>query len=61
MLPELAGAIRPESVEGAEAFLKHIDTPNRVVLQLTPDYRLDFDSSKMWQHRPDAAPPGRLS
>jgi len=37
-----------------------LDTPNRVVLKLTPEYKLDFDSSKMWQHRPDAAPPGRL-
>lgn len=37
MLPELARAIRPDSQEGAEAFLKHIDTPNRVVLQLTPE------------------------
>ncbi len=35
-------------------------TPNRVVLQLTPEYQLDFDSRKMWTHRPDAAPPGRL-
>ena len=60
MLPELATAVRPESKEGAKAFLEHLDTPNRVVLKLTPEYKLDFDSSKMWQHRPDAAPPGRI-
>ena len=29
-------------------------------LEETGEYKLDFDSSKMWQHRPDAAPPGRL-
>jgi hypothetical protein len=60
MLPELANAVRPESKEGAKAFLEHLTTPNRVVLKLTPEYKLDFDSSKMWQYRPDAAPPGRL-
>lgn len=60
MLPELARVLRPDSAEGAAAMLSHLDTPNRVVLQLTPDYRLDFDSRKMWTHRPDAAPPGRL-
>ena len=60
MLPELANAVRPESKEGAKAFLEHFATPNRVVLKLTPEYKLDFDSAKMWQHRPDAAPPGRL-
>jgi hypothetical protein len=60
MLPELARALRPDSEEGAQAMLAHLDTPNRVVLQLTPDYRLDFDSRKMWTHARDAAPPGRL-
>ena len=24
------------------------------------EYKLDFDSKKMWKDRPDAAPPGRL-
>ena len=60
MLPALAKALRPDSAEGAAAMLEHLDTPNRVVLQLTPEYRLDFDSTKMWVHKPDAAPPGRL-
>ena len=60
MLPELARALRPDSEEGAAAMLAHLDTPNRVVLQLTPEYRLDFDSRKMWTHARDAAPPGRL-
>lgn len=60
MLPELARALRPDSPEGAAAMLEHLDTPNRVVLRMTPEYRLDFDSRKMWTHRPDAAPPGRL-
>ncbi len=61
MLPELASVLRPDSAEGAAAMLEHLDTPNRVVLQLTPEYRLDFDSRKMWQHRPNAAPPGRIT
>jgi general stress protein 26 len=60
MLPELAKALRPESEEGAAAMLEHLDTPNRIVLQLTAEFQLDFDSRKMWIHRPDAAPPGRL-
>jgi hypothetical protein len=61
MLPGLARALRPDSEEGATAMLDHLATPNRVVLELTPEYQLDFDSRKMWTHRPDAAPPGRLS
>jgi general stress protein 26 len=60
MLPELARVLRPDSPEGANAMLQHLDTPNRVVLELTPEVRLDFDSSKMWTKRPEAAPPGRL-
>lgn len=60
MLPELARVLRPDSEEGAQSMLEHLDTPNRVVLQLTPEYSLDFDSKKMWVHRPSAAPPGRL-
>ncbi len=60
MLPELARVLRPDSEEGAAAMLEHLDTPNRVVLQLTPEYQLDFDSRKMWVQKPDAAPPGRL-
>ena len=59
MLPRLARKIRPDDPSGEKAFLDFIDTPNRVVLQLTPDFGLDFDSAKMWQCRPDAAPPGR--
>ncbi len=59
MLPELARAIRPDDPSGEQAFLEHLQTPNRVVIQLTPEFKLDFDSSKMWAHRPDAAPPGR--
>ena len=60
MLPELAKVLRPDSEEGAAAMLEHLDTPNRVVLELTPEYQLTFDSKKMWTHRPAAAPPGRL-
>lgn len=60
MLPELARTLRPDSADGARAMLHHLDTPNRVVLEFTPEVRLDFDSTKMWTKRPDAAPPGRL-
>lgn len=61
MLPALARHLRPDSDEGAQAMLAHLDTPNRVVLQLVPEYRLDFDSTKMWVKARDAAPPGRLT
>jgi hypothetical protein len=60
MLPRLAHHLRPDSVDGAHAMLAHLDTPNRVVLQLIPEFRLDFDSTKMWVTAQDAAPPGRL-
>ncbi len=60
MLPRLATHLRPDSPDGAAAMLAHLDTPNRVVLQLVPEFRLDFDSTKMWVTARDAAPPGRL-
>jgi hypothetical protein len=31
-----------------------------VVIELKPDYELNFDSKKMWARKPDAAPPGRF-
>ena len=42
------------------AFLALLDSPGRVVLELKPDYELNFDSKKMWARKPDAAPPGRF-
>ncbi len=60
MLPELANAVRPDNPAGAAAFLEHLDSPGRIVIEVKPEYKLDFDSKKMWKDRPDAAPPGRL-
>jgi hypothetical protein len=60
MLPELARAVRRDNPEGAASFLELLDSPGRVVLELEPEYELSFDSRRMWQRRPDAAPPGRL-
>jgi hypothetical protein len=60
MLPELARAIRKDDEVGAQAFLQLLDSPGRVVIELKPDYELNFDSKKMWARKPDAAPPGRF-
>ena len=61
VLPEIAKACRPESKEGAQEVFDHINTPNRVVLELTPEYRFDFDSAKMWERSGKRVPPGRYS
>ena len=60
MLPELARAIRKDDEAGAAAFLALLDSPGRVVIELKPDYELNFDSKKMWARKPDAAPPGQI-
>jgi len=30
-------------------------------LELTPEYRFDFDSAKMWEYSGKRVPPGRYS
>lgn len=57
-VPEFARMLRPESEERAASFAAHLDSPGRVVLELRPLVRIGFDSAKMWQAAPSAAPGG---
>jgi hypothetical protein len=61
VLRDIAKACRPESEEGAQEVFDHINTPNRVVLELKPEFRFDFDSAKMWEYSGKRVPPGRYS
>ena len=56
VLPEFARAMRPDSPEAAESFAAHLRSPGRVVIELIPDKRIGFDSTKMWAAAPSAAP-----
>jgi nitroimidazol reductase NimA-like FMN-containing flavoprotein (pyridoxamine 5'-phosphate oxidase superfamily) len=51
----LAAAVRPGDLEKQAAFVKHLDSPRRVVFEVVPEGRIGFDSTRMWQATPDAA------
>ena len=38
-----------------QVFQDFLDSPERVVIEFTPDYKLSFDSSIMWARSPEAA------
>ncbi len=52
---QLAAAVRPGEPAKQAAFIEHLDSPRRVVLEVTPIGRIGFDSTRMWQNTPDAA------
>ena len=52
--PEFASHLRPEP-EAAKVFQNFLDSPERVVIEFTPDYALSFDSALMWARSPEAA------
>jgi hypothetical protein len=46
--PELAARVRPESADRQAAFVDHLDSPGRVVIEVVPDTRMGFDASAMF-------------
>ena len=50
--PALAARVRPESAERQEAFVHHLDTPGRVVIELRPTARIGFDAENMFKNSP---------
>jgi len=40
--------------ESAKVFQQFLDSPERVVIEFTPDYKLSFDSELMWARSPEA-------
>ena len=53
--PALAAAVRPGDPQAQAAFVQHLDSPRRVVLEIVPEGRIGFDSTQMWRDTPDAA------
>jgi general stress protein 26 len=50
--PALAAKVRPESQERQDAFVHHLDTPGRVVIEVRPTQRIGFDSEAMFKGSP---------
>jgi general stress protein 26 len=50
--PALAARVRPESKEHQDAFVHHLDTPGRVVIEIRPTARIGFDAENMFKNSP---------
>jgi general stress protein 26 len=50
--PALAAQVRPKSTEQQAAFVHHLDTPGRVVIEVVPDTRIGFDAENMFRNSP---------
>ena len=50
--PALAARVRPESAEHQAAFVHHLDTPGRVVIEIRPTARIGFDAENMFRNSP---------
>lgn len=48
----LAAKVRPESKERQDAFVHHLDSPGRVVIEIRPTDRIGFDSEAMFANSP---------
>lgn len=57
--PEFCAKIRAGDEAARDAFQAHLDSPDRVIIEVVPHYKLTFDSAKMWQRSPDAVPAER--
>lgn len=57
--PEFCAKLRPDDPSARDAFQAHLDSPDRVIIEVVPHYKLTFDSAKMWQRSPEAVPKGR--
>jgi general stress protein 26 len=52
--PEFARHLRGDT-EAARVFQQFLDSPHRVIIEFTPDYKLSFDGAIMWQRSPQVA------
>ncbi|NNE74825.1 MAG: hypothetical protein HKN26_14260 [Acidimicrobiales bacterium] len=50
--PALAAKVRPNSADAQAAFVEHLDSPGRVVIEIVPDTRIGFDSEAMFRGSP---------
>jgi len=51
----LAAKVRPGDATKQAAFIAHLDSPGRVVIKITPDTRIGFDSEAMFANSPAGA------
>ena len=58
--PTLAAKVRPGSVDQQTAFVHHLDTPGRVVIEIVPDTRIGFDAENMFRNSPAGATTTRV-
>ena len=58
--PALAASVRPDTTEQQEAFVHHLDTPGRVVIEIAPTARIGFDSEQMFKNSPAGGSRSRL-
>ena len=57
--PAFCTKLRPDDESARVAFQTHLDSPDRVVIEVDPTYKLTFDSRLLWQRSPDALPEHR--
>jgi pyridoxamine 5'-phosphate oxidase-like protein len=50
--PALAAKVRPGSADQQSAFVQHLDTDGRVVIEIVPDTRIGFDAETMFKNSP---------
>jgi hypothetical protein len=48
----LAARVRPESAERQDAFVHHLETPGRVVIEIVPTQRIGFNAETMFKGSP---------
>ena len=58
--PVLAAKVRPNDSIKQAAFVAHLDSPGRVVIEIVPDARIGFDSENMFRNSPAGATQTRL-
>lgn len=52
MYRALAEKVRPGDTAKQDAFVHHLDSPGRVVIEIVPDTRIGFDSEAMFANSP---------
>lgn len=50
--PMLAAKVRPDDEGKQAAFVAHLDSPGRVVIEVVPDTRIGFDAQNMFRGSP---------
>lgn len=58
--PALAERVRPNSPDKQAAFVHHLDTPGRVIVEIVPDTRIGFDSEQMFANSPAGRTTSRI-